>query len=64
MNKITDISDEEQEEIDKAWEAALEEEWRMKSLENDLTPIVKNVVARSTPGFSFPILELMTRSAL
>ena len=41
--------DKNQEEIDRAYEAALEEEWRMKTLENDLTPIVKRIIAKNYP---------------
>jgi len=41
--------EEEQKEIDRAYEAALEEEWKMKTLENDLTPVVKKIIAKNYP---------------
>jgi hypothetical protein len=43
------VSDEEQREMDKAYDAAMEEEWKMKTLENDLTPIVKRIIAKNYP---------------
>ncbi len=46
---MADISDEEQKEIDKSYDAAMEEEWKMKTLENDLTPIVKRIIAKNYP---------------
>jgi len=44
------MSDEEQREVDKAYEAAMEEEWKMKTLENDLTPIVKRFIIKNYPA--------------
>ncbi len=42
-------SEHEQEEVDRAYEAALEEEWKMKTMENDLTPIVKRIIVKNYP---------------
>lgn len=41
--------DEEQKELDKAWDAGTEEEWKMKTLENDLNPIVKRIIVKNYP---------------
>ncbi len=51
---MTDISDEEQDEIDKAWDAALEVEWRMKSLENELTPAVRKAILKNYANIFLP----------
>lgn len=42
-------SDDDQRELDKAWNAAMEEEWKMKTLENELTPIVKKIIVKNYP---------------
>ncbi len=46
---MTEVSDEEQREFDEAYEAALDEEWKMKTLENDLTPVVKRIILKNYP---------------
>lgn len=46
---MTGISDEDQRELDEAYEAAMEEEWKMKTLENDLIPIVKKIIVKNYP---------------
>ncbi|HUI29334.1 MAG TPA: hypothetical protein VLX91_03880 [Candidatus Acidoferrales bacterium] len=46
---VENITEEGQKELDKAWDEAMEEEWKMKTLENDLTPIVKRIIAKSYP---------------
>jgi hypothetical protein len=46
---MAEISDEEQRDLDEAYEAAMEEEWKMKTLENDLIPIVKKIIVKNYP---------------
>jgi len=46
---MAQMSDEEQRELDNAYEAAMEEEWKMKTLENELTPIVKRIIMKDYP---------------
>jgi hypothetical protein len=46
---MADKSEEEERELEKAYDAAMEEEWKMKTLENDLTPIVKKIIIKNYP---------------
>jgi hypothetical protein len=43
------ISDEELRELDEAYEAMMEEQRKMKALEDDLTPFVKKIIVKNYP---------------
>jgi hypothetical protein len=46
---MADIADEEKEKLDEGYDAGMEKEWQMKTLENDLTPIVKRIIVKNYP---------------
>jgi hypothetical protein len=43
------ISDEEEKKLEEGYDAGMEKEWKMKTLENDLTPIVKKIIVKNYP---------------
>lgn len=46
-----EIPDEEFREMKEAYEAMMEEQRKMKSLEDDLTPVVKELILKNYPEF-------------
>jgi len=48
------LSREDQTENDEAFDAAMEKEWKMKTLENELTQIAKKIITRIYPEVFSP----------